>query len=1838
MKGKFLKRVIILVLVMSIVMNYLFVSSLNSVHASVLWTSEKEFRQSLETVGRYRNSAGRIANYGVYRDPAYGEQVIYGAPFALQPEDYRYSPVTGRMEYRYLGYDYGDTRVTNQKFPADPGGGGTLSGWIFVPVPGASDTWSSLDSSQRSHLIGSSLSYPGEQTKKTVAELGGEAFAKVQSAPMWKAGFSVFTLHKAQNGDGLRYATLTGPPMGSASVSCNITADKEVYFIAPGFEYIDIPITITAEVFLAGALMNTSQVASLSAYFEGGNAKIASAKKVEYKTVKRFYKPDFAPGAVTKVNLKGFSRVLSIYGDEIIQYANKEITITFSNDISKASVITNAIAEPSLCNFSGDNVNVAVSVNGRIEGISNLSGVDRWVLYARKNEEISAKQIICLPGNTAKGTFSFSIPAEIIKEKGKKPDGSIDFIQGFIVRARLFFKDGGYTDKEAQCFTRVIKGPDSPAATSTAVPNATPVSTPAMSPPPFPTITPTSAPIATPPSAHIATPTSVPTATPISTPSETSTDIPIATPVFSPTPVPLPSISPTESSGQNPTPTPAPALNKPPIADFGVVRTIMREPENNYLAEIRPFDLSRSPDNDNIIKRIWTICYDSDNDGEFIDEIKEIFSDENEEMPVYKSSKVGKYLLELEIIEDSDLISQPSGNGIEQFGLSGTTSWKPAQEKLVDVINRAPFADFVMLKKRKVDIAFNLADYLTCSHEEIAQWTNSVLIPEFALENIDVRFSIIEPEILTYEIPETPMQEHNVRMEMPEAAEILSATLAGSGNVEVDLIDGKALLNFKNADPSRIEIPSIDVEDFIISSNQSFPEYIAYNSDGYSGNLQKNGLPQSVVTGGSYTDGQEKTAADFRTSNSNSFLNSILYNDGVYSGTLNKNGVSYVISGSYVPGDSKSISDYRTGSSSGGFPENLSYSSAGYSGTLFKSGQPYVISGTYTPAESKTVTVYSVINTVTSKGWNNPWQQDSSTQSNPADPQYNYNSGGFTGILPRTGTEEGLGNPDHGIYHWGTAVNGRSPWTCHRYYRAIYSGTVTKPAQDTRIWRQDYYGIAYKSAVDTRVWRQDYRGTVFCPPVDTRIWGFRQDYNGTVFGPEEKYFEYKVELVYRKRMDIITKNAIWREGAERYFVQIGGSQGEDNDNINNPLDDSGLNMKIPEYRNIQTAAAFQAEILSDAVMPVFIAPESFEESCVEIINQIGNEGFYIGLDESGSVISALNGFTVVLKQRMDALDGIIQKYILKNEEVFYNTYYSDPENDPKFKEEWQYLHDDGYFTSSTGKLNDTGNHIGDSLNIFDKTGKYSVNFRAMDKPDDSSNAQENFVDYFKWSLHSPTVSEIFVHNSPIAYFDASWVPENIFENGIPSISYELSINENSYDPDHTDLKNRGIVNKRWKWKEVYSSEWQSGVPEVLPSDSEVYMLSLEVQDPEGVWSKPFIRILDLSGGNLAPVVSIDPQSMEWNGEGVDIGISVVDPEDDLFSTYYFWSKMKGDIALPPSVVIPTGINDIDAISNGWMKKSETSFYLNVVTSINGNPGGDSILLPSGGEWYLFVMAVDENGAGTLKAAGPYLIDMDMPSVDCSPHDAPNARPGLEILISAEDATSGIDYLKYKWSQSPQFGNGAEFQEQWIMADASNVLVNTPSDVEVSYYLHMEAKDKAGNLVSKVRGPFITYSPEASDIKIEGYWNHWRGQQDIFGNRLTNEPHRFLSLEKVKISIKTKGFAEKVVVRFSPELESMEWNGTNGRYYDYAEDFTGYYVFFPEDSTFLLDPEMEENSLSWEYTLPIAPDTLSWEGDRLHYPYSMTVTISGDGLESVYTIDNIEITGNVYDLIYLDPMN
>lgn len=152
-----------------------------------------------------------------------------------------------------------------------------------------------------------------------------------------------------------------------------------------------------------------------------------------------------------------------------------------------------------------------------------------------------------------------------------------------------------------------------------------------------------------------------------------------------------------------------------------------------------------------------------------------------------------------------------------------------------------------------------------------------------------------------------------------------------------------------------------------------------------------------------------------QTSGVNSFPATIQYNDGTYSGPIGKNGLSYVISGSYTPSDTKPVSDSRAGT------------------------------GTWRWSHD-----------------GDAWRSDGMVSHNLPG-SISYSSGGYVNSsLPRTGISGGPPSEPAPF----TGSMGQTK-TANASISGTYSGTATRPESDTRTWKQDYSGTVYGTTTTT---------------------------------------------------------------------------------------------------------------------------------------------------------------------------------------------------------------------------------------------------------------------------------------------------------------------------------------------------------------------------------------------------------------------------------------------------------------------------------------------------------------------------------------------------------------------------------------------------------------------------------------------------------------------------------------------------------------------------------------------------------------------------------------------------
>lgn len=183
------------------------------------------------------------------------------------------------------------------------------------------------------------------------------------------------------------------------------------------------------------------------------------------------------------------------------------------------------------------------------------------------------------------------------------------------------------------------------------------------------------------------------------------------------------------------------------------------------------------------------------------------------------------------------------------------------------------------------------------------------------------------------------------------------------------------------------------------------------------------------------------------------------YNDGKYTGVLER----YLAGGTIIPEERKYVT---------GYPSSYYSDSYGFYGTLTR----YISGYTTIPADSKYVSMTGTgrsdrVYVCKRISGGAAWDQVSQTQTDIGQTRY-YNSGGYSGTLPRTSTDlvgtEGYAPPCR------TESDVGARYTLTHHYMATFAGTVVRPEQ--KVANYLYQGEVKKPEQDTRYYR--YRGWV----------------------------------------------------------------------------------------------------------------------------------------------------------------------------------------------------------------------------------------------------------------------------------------------------------------------------------------------------------------------------------------------------------------------------------------------------------------------------------------------------------------------------------------------------------------------------------------------------------------------------------------------------------------------------------------------------------------------------------------------------------------------------------------
>ena len=456
-------------------------------------------------------------------------------------------------------------------------------------------------------------------------------------------------------------------------------------------------------------------------------------------------------------------------------------------------------------------------------------------------------------------------------------------------------------------------------------------------------------------------------------------------------------------------------------------------------------------------------------------------------------------------------------------------------------------------------------------------------------------------------------------------------------------------------------------------------------------------------------------------------------------------------------------------------------------------------------------------------------------------------------------------------------------------------------------------------------------------------------------------------------------------------------------------------------------------------------------------------------------------------------------------------------------------------------------------------------------------------------------------------------------------SYKTTWVDLSYDLDHqyTDAK-KGIRDRRIMYRKTSADNtWIYAIPDNLTHGT--YEVTYSVKDMEGAWSNPVTKSYTLSAEPpirlFGQLKTLDPK-FEIGAVPASEGLVLY----HLRSVYHRAHQIKVSIHR----------------ENGQTLAQEALLFSSNVPIYNilGNNYNwmDKVLATSptwqDGKYYVKVQAQSTHTPIVTT-------DLELPFHIQTPiwikGTISELMPGEKVKISAVTnkyastahvrLMDGTPYaLEVPLRKSINQGDAEEiFWEGEVLLSES-----IPEGLYGHRFIAETASGKQGfdDLEVKVEGLKI----EAFELK--GYWSHWRGQVDLFGKQMLNMPHRLLSYEKVIFTAHIKGRPESVTLKLSPELEAMTFINRLGQTYRYKDE-TGYEVAFPLE----MIKKSESGNLSiWqvEYILPLCTETLSDENVRLRTPYVAVVTVGKGEIKRTAEINDIEVTGNIFDHLYMQP--
>ncbi len=399
-----------------------------------------------------------------------------------------------------------------------------------------------------------------------------------------------------------------------------------------------------------------------------------------------------------------------------------------------------------------------------------------------------------------------------------------------------------------------------------------------------------------------------------------------------------------------------------------------------------------------------------------------------------------------------------------------------------------------------------------------------------------------------------------------------------------------------------------------------------------------------------------------------------------------------------------------------------------------------------------------------------------------------------------------------------------------------------------------------------------------------------------------------------------------------------------------------------------------------------------------------------------------------------------------------------------------------------------------------------------------------------------------VHRKPVVNFDINQ-------------SEILELIDFSYDPDYEfSREDKGVVETKIVIEDNKGNKIYHLPDSLLPGE---YTVVYSVKDLDGVWE------------SLTKEITIKENVAYLTA---DVSPKVVSIKDRVY------------------------LNDVNLYGNSIYKVSidvnndniHLKYYY--VPSAGKNIGSFNYVVPSDtvdGKYYFRVDFVDyRNASKGMTYYYPFSVHSP---IDLKLLDNGKVIKGGNITIKATTE----DYVKDVF-----LFDGDKLKRMNLQSGVWQIQTKAKDGMYIKAVLN--------NKEEKISINFDYEKVVSADIKIIGDWNYWRGQRNIFDEKVKYNPDRFMSFENITITIDgLEEYDGEVVLDLDNRLDE------NNEY------------------------PMVLNKLGSEYIkeliLPLVNSSLSYEDKRLNNSYYISVSY-----DNRTVMKRFDITGNVYDRIYIQP--